>query len=390
MKHNNDHSTRRADSKVGRRTVLRGAQGLGLLGVAGGVAGFPFILGDSSARADEPAPDLALVKAAQKDGTLTYYHTSGIEETNGWTSEFSKKYQIQVKNVRGGSYIMFDRWINEERAGRHICDVFQGSDPGLVETASKEGFVANYVPAGGEAIPGNLKKEGSWYSVLLDYMGIVYNYKRVSEDEITDLRRLGWGGLADPRWKGRYTTATPAAGGSTYGYWFMVMKTYKDKYGEAFAKKLAANNPAIYESKLPALDRLAAGEYAVSDMGITGNVSPLYFKGAPVRLIFPDPALAVPNLQCISTKAPHPNAARLFQEWMTSVEGQLALFKYQSSWSSRTDVVDPAKAAKKGWFGEDWFADPKTVYIDYLYDPEFNNPDKPLIAEWNKIFGYSQ
>ena len=55
-----------------------------------------------------------------------------------------------------------------------------------------------------------------------------------------------------------------------------------------------------------------------------------------------------------------------------------------------TDVVDPRKVAKQGFYGEDWFAEPTAIYFDYLYDPEFNNPDKPLIAVWNKIFGYSQ
>ena len=163
-------------------------------------------------------------------------------------------------------------------------------------------------------------------------MGMAYNHKRVSEDEVRDLHRRGWEGLATLGGKDRYTTARPAAGGSTYGYWFMVMKTYKDKVREAFVRKLAANDPSIYESKLPALDRLAAGEYAVSDMGMTGNCSPLYLKGAPVRWFFPVPALGVPNLNCISAKAAHPNAARLFQEWATSVEGQLEWFKYLYRW----------------------------------------------------------
>ena len=47
----------------------------------------------------------------------------------GRASGFTKKYPNpgQVRSWR--TYIIFDRWLNEERVGRHICDVFQGTDP---------------------------------------------------------------------------------------------------------------------------------------------------------------------------------------------------------------------------------------------------------------------
>jgi len=53
-------------------------------------------------------------------------------------------------------------------------------------------------------------------------------------------------------------------------------------------------------------------------------------------------------------------------------------------------VVDPRKAARQAWFGESWYSDPKTLYLDYLKDPAFADPAKPLIAAWNAIFGYGE
>jgi hypothetical protein len=53
-------------------------------------------------------------------------------------------------------------------------------------------------------------------------------------------------------------------------------------------------------------------------------------------------------------------------------------------------VVDPRKAKKQAWFADSWYSEPKTLYIDYLRDPAFADPTKPLIPEWNKIFGYDQ
>jgi ABC-type Fe3+ transport system substrate-binding protein len=219
-------------------------------------------------------------------------------------------------------------------------------------------------------------------------MGIVYNTQETTPEEVKRLAVGGWNALADPIWDGRYATTTPAAGGSTYAYWYMFMTAYKDQYGDAFVRKLAAHKPTIYSSKVLAFDRLAAGEFAVSDMAVQSTMTELYTKGAPIRWFFPDPTPGSPLVQVVSANAPRPNAARLFQEWSLSKEGQTEWLKYTSVMPARSDVTDPRKAAKKDWFGEPWYADPASVYLGYLKEPAFADPKKPLIPVWNGIFGY--
>jgi hypothetical protein len=93
-----------------------------------------------------------LIKAAQKEGSITYYHVTPVDVTNSWTKAFSQKYGISTKNVRGPGYPTWDKWLNESRVGRHICDVIQVTDQSIIEPADKEGFVAHYTPTAG-AIP---------------------------------------------------------------------------------------------------------------------------------------------------------------------------------------------------------------------------------------------
>jgi iron(III) transport system substrate-binding protein len=50
--------------------------------------------------------------------------------------------------------------------------------------------------------------------------------------------------------------------------------------------------------------------------------------------------------------------------------------------------VDPRKRDRKDWFTESWYADPTELYTDYLKQPDFADPKKPVIAEWNDLFGY--
>ena len=168
----------------------------------------------------------------------------------------------------------------------------------------------------------------------------------------------------------------------------MFLVALKDRYGETWFRKLAANAPDIYASKAPLFERLAAGEYAIMDQGSQGTLTDLYLKGAPVRWVFPAPTPAAATVQSISAKAPHPNAARLFQEWSVTAEAEALWLSLVAAGPSRRDVIDARKRDRKDWFGESWFADPSTIYDAYLKDPAFADPKKPVIAQWNEIFGY--
>ena len=251
--------------------------------------------------------------------------------------------------MRLPSYPLYDRWLNEERVGRHIADLIQITDPTLLSAAAKQGFVANYKPAGGAQIYPGLKEDGVWYALSVDYMGIGYNAQQsdAGGGEAPPRCRLGCArrsALEGPlrhrdaglrRQQLRVLLHVPAS-------------HLKDRYGETWFKKLAANKPDIYASKAPLFERLAAGEYAIMDQGSQGTLTELFLKGAPVRWVFPAPTPAAATVQSISAHAPHPNAARLFQEWSVSPEAEALWISLESAGATRPDVVDPAQARPQG------------------------------------------
>lgn len=365
-----------------RRQVLQSGALAGLAAVGLSVLGGPSLAQSSS---DEPSAEL--IAAAKAEGTLTYYHTTAIDPTAIWTGAFTKKYGITTQNVRGPSYPLFERWLTEERVGQHIADAVQITDTVLIESAHGEGLVADYAPATGTGIRPEMKKDGVWYTLFVNAMGIAWNASKVTPEEERLIREGGWNVLTDPRWAGRIATGTPASGGSSYSFVYMFLGGKRDQFGPDFVAKMAASKPQVYESKSPMYDRLAAGEHAIVDQASQSDMGGFYLKGAPVRWVFPKPTPANLTVQMISANAPHPNAARLFQEWAMSSEGQAAWFKVAGVASARQDTVDPRKAAKADWYKEDWYADPEQLYIDYLHDPGYVDPAKPIIAEWDNIYG---
>ena len=117
---------------ITRRLVVGAAGALGVgLGRASGA---------------EPPPSDALVREAKSEGVVAYYHNSDIDTTGRWTAAFTKKYGVPTKNMRLPSYPLYDRWLNEERVGRHVADLIQITDPTLLSAAAKQGFIANYTP----------------------------------------------------------------------------------------------------------------------------------------------------------------------------------------------------------------------------------------------------
>ena len=97
--------------------------------------------------------------------------------------------------------------------------------------------------------------------------------------------------------------------------------------GEEFVKKLYIDQkPAISRSSREIADWLARGTYPISLDGSQGRVKRMQDDGFPVMNIYHLPGLkstvtAGQGVVALMNKAPHPNAARVFLNWLASKEG---------------------------------------------------------------------
>jgi iron(III) transport system substrate-binding protein len=326
------------------------------------------------------------INAAKQEGQLVIYTGAGQDSVVGWAKQFTDKYGIQVKVVRKASYPLWEQWQTELKARKNIPDVLLMSDPTLFDTAIKADQLMNFTPTSSANYDAVYSKTPYYYALQLIGLGIMYNTQANSPEDIQFIRDNGFNSLTDSRFAGLEPVVTPASGGSDYTWWYVLMHVAADKYGDDYVKKIAALNPKVYTSSLPVYSMVSSGQYHVAGGANEATIGMAWAKGAPIQWTFPDPTPVITRPQAIAASAPHPEAAKLFQEWSTSVEGQEAWYK--GNWSMGAPMNSQAKDLR-AFSGEKWYTPPKNPYTGWTTDPKYLSLQSSLIDQWTGLMGGS-
>lgn len=270
----------------------------------------------------------ALITAAQAEGTLTT-----IALPHDWCnygemiSSFSEKYGIAINeldpNAGSGDELEAIR-ANKNNTGPQAPDVI---DVGFAfgPQAQAEGLIQPYKVATWDTIPADLKDpDGYWYG---DYYGVLAF--QVNTDVVSELPQ-DWDDLLKPEYKGQVALAGDP-------------RTSNQAILSVYAAALANGG---------SLDDAAPGLAFFGDLNQAGNFVPVIAKQGtlatgetPIVIRWdylvltdkdafgdnPNTEIVVPAsgvmggvyVQAISAYAPHPNAAKLWMEYLYSDEGQL-------------------------------------------------------------------
>jgi len=143
--------------------------------------------------------------------------------------------------------------------------------------------------------------------------------------------------LLDPKWAGKMVKAHPAYSGTIMTATFQIVR----ELGWGYFEKLATQRIMQVQSSTDPPKKLALGERAVMADGNDYNLIQLMDAGRPVKPIYPaegTPTVTGPT--GVFASAPNPNAARLFQSWLHSREGQQLLVDFTGQHSVHAQVKD--------------------------------------------------
>jgi iron(III) transport system substrate-binding protein len=269
-------------------------------------------IGPSAARADMKA----LEEAAKKEGELTWYvahYTSeGAEELG---AIFTKIYGIKVNVVRTTAQVAYQRVTQDIKNNQTICDVFSSTDLGHYARMAPEGRFEKYIPENSAKISEvfrNIDPGGFFHTTASGQVVLSYNTSKVKAEDAPKK----WQDLLDPKWKGKVSTGHPAF--SVYvGTWVYSMKKL---YGWKYFEQLEKNKPQIGRSINDTVTALNAGERQVA-AGADGSTLFSAERGNPLAVNYPtDGSVLIISPSAIMKGTKHPNAARLFMEYLMSPE----------------------------------------------------------------------
>jgi ABC-type Fe3+ transport system substrate-binding protein len=321
-----------------------------------------------------PGVPASLLEAACKEAWLMVYYGTWVDAEEAQIKRFQERFPcVSVEKFTADTGQRRERWLAETRAGRHIADIIQDTDPGFLNDQASKGSLTEYKISNDGQFDAAAKKDGYWYALRVALVGIAWNTDLVSDEEAKKLST--WQGITDPIWAGRAAIVDPSAGGVAYTPWYVWLKNY----GPEFLQKIGALKPRIIAAITPASAALASGDIEVLLNASETGLLPLLDKGAPIRWSLPDPGIGPMTGQAIAAAAPHPNAAKLFQEYSFTEEGYGTWQKLGGA-PARKGVKDQRPVAQQNWY--------KVPASFIPYDPaDASKSMNSVLEEYRKSIG---
>ena len=260
----------------------------------------------------------ALYDAAKEEGELVFYTDNRIQLVEALVGAFNEKYPgIDVDFFRGDTAQVMQRFETESGARRHVADFVTSTDRQSKQLL-KKGFSVPYKSSHIDMYPAELHAPNNgWSYYALVTLGIAWNTDMVKGDDAPK----SWNDVLDPKWKGKIGMQDPLQGGGA-GIWVVTMnKLWGDSQWNDFMKSAGAQQ-IRYGRYLEVREMLASGEVAIQMVAYPSFTQPIIDKGAPIEWALIDPALFTGLTFNLSANAPHPNAAKLYIDFVLSLDGQ--------------------------------------------------------------------
>lgn len=287
----------------------------------------------SAAASKEP-----LIEGAKKENEVILYASMNLEEANVMISRFEQKYPfVKVKLNRTDSEKLLTKILVEARAKKSFADVIQTLGFAM-HTLKKSQHLGHYLSSENGYYPKEFKEEGYWTTVYTNPYVVAYNTRLVSKENLP----RKYEDLLQPIWQGKMMMEP------TKVDWFGgVLQLMGKEKGLKYMRELAKQNIMNRIGHDLIAQLVAAGE-AFLDIDIPApSVDRVRRRGAPIDWVAFPPAPASLIGIGISSQPAHPNAARLYVDFVLSLEGQKILADL-GRYLARSEFMQEQMAKAKG------------------------------------------
>jgi iron(III) transport system substrate-binding protein len=286
------------------------------------------------------------VAAAKREGTVVVSIPTSAELRQQMEAAFHKRFEgIKLELVASRGSAAITRILEEKRAGLHYFDLHIGGTSSIVTGPLRAEILEPILPW---MILPEVRDAKNWWAghvwadnaqkfiyVFLGYMTetIWYNSDLVKPEEVTS-----YDDLLQPKWKGKMVILDPRTQGSGESMWAFLWRIK----GEGYLRKLAAQEMILGRNLRQLAETVARGKASLS-IGVSYySYQPFLKAGLPIKTL-PVPkegiyASSGSGNVAILRNAPHPNATKVFVNWLLSKEGQTIFTNAMGQPTRRFDV----------------------------------------------------
>ena len=325
-----------------RAAPLRGAVLAGILLAGALLSGCPSAtqapirVSVRNGQAATPPQPGQIEELARAEGEMSWYTSVPEAEANQILAGFMKKYPfLRAHVVRGGSFTIADQVTGEIASGKLQADVLHVLDPSIFVQLRGQGALLYYDCPESHVFPTEYKDPGYWTALRAVTLCLAYDPRRVKSPRVP----AHWEDLLGASWQGRVGVKDTQTAGSGYAFYYLL----RERYGTMFWERMAARHPKVYQTSKQMLAGLNGGEVdavaGMLDYSAYGAIQ----AHQSLKLVWPvEGTPLVLGPVAILAGAPHPNAGRLFLDYILSAPGQQLMIAALGGYSVRPGVKPPA------------------------------------------------
>lgn len=289
-----------------------------------------------------------MLALGRKEGKVVLYSSAGNVLRQTYMEAFPVKTGIALEMTIGKSASLTEKVLSERRNGLYLQDLFQS---GLTSLIALKGAGALEPIEPVLILPENLDTK-LWFNNELPFtdkdrkLFASYNARPGARSLLVNTEHVKKGEIAvytdllKPQYKGKILINDPTISGSGSAWFAVAVETGKP--GLEFMKALAKQEPVLSRDERQQVDWVARGKYYIG-IGLDDEIISEYIAAGAALFPFrpKDEASYITSGGAnvvLLAKAPHPNAARVFINWLLSREGQNLNSRIEKQQSRRLDV----------------------------------------------------
>lgn len=294
--------------------------------------------------ANYPRAYQQIVDAAAREASLSIWSVTDTASANALINGFRRRYPgIRVDYLELPAQTLYDRFLIDANSNRGTADFLWSSAMDLQIKLVNDGYSQSYVSPEKSNLPDWAVWKNEAWGITAEPIVFAYNrrlmaaYPKVPGTHPDLLRFLTRNSRS---LRGKVATYDPAV--SAVGYLYLAQDKHANHNTWDLVRAMGQADARLYPTTEAILDELASGRLAFAYDMIGSYALKAQARNPQIGVIVPrDYTLVMSRIAMIPARARHPNAARLFLDYLLSRHGQSLLIA-QHMTPVRTDVALPA------------------------------------------------